>query len=133
MVEPAEVRRRTMQAVKSKDTTPEMVVRRLAHRLGYRYRLHRRDLPGTPDLVFPARRKVIFIHGCFWHGHSCARGARAPKVNAAYWAAKIARNKARDQANLLKLATLGWRHLVIWECELKRSDELRKKLEGFLI
>jgi DNA mismatch endonuclease (patch repair protein) len=127
---PAE-RSAVMAAVKGKDTTPELRVRRLAHALGYRFRLHRKDLPGAPDLVFPGRSKAIFVHGCFWHGHDCPRGARAPKANAAYWSAKIARNRARDAAALDALSALGWEALVLWECELKR-DDLPDRLRGFL-
>lgn len=132
MIETAEVRRRTMQAVKAKDTAPEMMVRRLAHRLGYRYRLHRRDLPGTPDLVFPARRKVILVNGCFWHGHDCARGARRPKQNANYWREKISRNEERDAKARESLQLMGWNILVIWECELKELTQVRQVLSGFL-
>jgi len=93
-----------MRAVKSKDTTPEMVVRRLIHGIGYRYRLHGKELPGKPDLVFAGRRKVIFVDGCFWHGHDCKRGARQPKANGDYWKPKIARNVQRDADNLVALA-----------------------------
>ena len=96
-METPEVRRRTMQAVKSENTGPELAVRRLAHSMGYRFRLHRKDLPGKPDLVFPRLRKVIFVHGCFWHGHDCARGARVPVQNRAYWTKKIKGNKVRDE------------------------------------
>lgn len=127
---PAE-RSRVMAAVKGKDTKPEMRVRRLAHAMGYRFRLHRKDLPGAPDLVFPGRKKAIFVHGCFWHGHDCARGSRKPKANAAYWRAKIAKNRARDQKTLAALAMAGWQALVLWECELKR-DDLPDRLRGFL-
>jgi DNA mismatch endonuclease (patch repair protein) len=127
---PAE-RSAVMAAVKSENTAPERMVRRLAHALGYRFRLHRKDLPGAPDLVFPGRRKAIFVHGCFWHGHDCARGARAPKANAAYWQAKIARNHARDVANLTAIAACGWAPLVLWECELRRHD-LPDRLRAFL-
>ncbi|MEO4041146.1 very short patch repair endonuclease [Hoeflea sp. CAU 1731] len=123
-----------MRAVKSRDTAPEMVVRRLVHALGYRYRLHRRDLPGAPDLVFPGRRKVVFVHGCFWHGHDCPRGARAPKTNADYWRAKIARNTARDARNAQALADAGWRVLTVWECETPKAKRaaLEVKLKAFL-
>ncbi|MGD2131347.1 MAG: very short patch repair endonuclease [Maricaulaceae bacterium] len=120
-----------MARVKSKNTKPEMLVRRAAHALGYRFRLHRKDLPGAPDLVFASRRAVIFVHGCFWHGHDCARGARMPKANAAYWRAKIARNRARDAASTQALEADGWRVLTVWECELKR-DDLPDRLSAFL-
>ncbi|MGB3486953.1 MAG: very short patch repair endonuclease [Xanthobacteraceae bacterium] len=127
-------RSRVMRAVRSKDTAPEMTVRRLVHSLGYRYRLHRSDLPGKPDLVFPGRHKVIFVHGCFWHGHSCARGARLPATNVDYWKKKISRNVARDAATLDKLNAEGWSSMTIWECELKAADRprLTKRIEEFL-
>ncbi len=108
-----------MRRVKGRDTTPELKVRRALTRLGARYRLHRADLPGKPDIVMPGRRLAIFVHGCFWHGHDCARGARTPQQNRDYWVAKIARNVARDAANAQALATLGWRVEVVWECELR--------------
>src|ERR1700689_5110648 len=104
-----EIRSATMRAVKSKDTKPELEVRSLIHHLGYRFRLHRRDLPGTPDLVFPGRRKVIFVHGCFWHGHDCPRGSRVPKANQNYWMRKVARNRERDLASQRALTASGWR------------------------
>lgn len=132
MKEDAALRSRIMRAVKGRDTAPEMLVRQLAHGLGYRYRLHRADLPGKPDLVFPARRKIIFVHGCFWHGHDCRRGSRAPKENAAYWRKKISGNKERDHANIKKLTALAWRCLVIWECELKQPALVRRVLSRFL-
>src|ERR1017187_4128178 len=103
-----EVRRRTMRAVKSKDTAPELTVRRLAHGMGYRFRLHRKDLPGKPDLVFPRLHRALFVHGCFWHGHDCARGARVPVQNRAYWTQKIERNHERDKTAQASLRTLGW-------------------------
>jgi DNA mismatch endonuclease (patch repair protein) len=108
-----------MRAVRGKDTGPERTVRRLLWRAGHRYRLQRRDLPGRPDLTFAGARLAVFVHGCFWHGHTCARGARQPKQNAAYWSAKIARNRARDAATLAALGDLGWRGLTLWECELR--------------
>ena len=128
-----EDRARVMRAVKGKDTKPEMIVRRRAHALGYRFRLHRKDLPGKPDLVFPGRRKVIFVHGCFWHGHECARGSRQPKQNAEYWRNKIARNVERDADNLQALERLGWQTQVIWECEMKDRDALADRLRAFLV
>lgn len=121
-----------MRAVKGSDTTPELVIRHLAHSMGYRYRLHRKDLPGKPDLVFPGRRKVIFIHGCFWHGHDCARGARVPKNNREYWIKKIDGNQMRDRAALDALARSGWQTLVLWECELGDQTRLRRRLHNFL-
>ncbi len=108
-----------MRAVKSRDTSPELVVRALLRPIAPGYRLHRRDLPGKPDVVYISRKLAIFVHGCFWHGHDCARGARAPKTNAAYWRAKIARNRARDETTLAAYAAMGWRVLVVFECELK--------------
>jgi DNA mismatch endonuclease (patch repair protein) len=130
-MESPEVRRRTMQAVKSVNTEPEMIVRRMIHAQGFRYRLHRRDLPGCPDLVFPRTRKIIFVHGCFWHGHDCARGARMPKTNADYWSAKISRNRARDAKAKKQLRAHGWSVVVIWECETG-SENLRDRLAEFL-
>lgn len=121
-----------MRAVRSKDTKPELAVRRIAYGLGYRYRLHRRDLPGTPDLAFIGRRKAVFVHGCFWHGHGCSRGARTPKENRAYWVLKIARNRERDGRHLAELEALGWRSLVVWECELREPSRVRERLAGFL-
>jgi DNA mismatch endonuclease (patch repair protein) len=131
MTETSADRSRVMRAVKSRDTKPEMVVRRLAHRLGYRHRLHRPDLPGKPDLTFPSRRKVVFMHGCFWHGHNCARGARVPKNNRDYWTAKIARNKARDTKNCDRLRAMGWSVLTVWECQTKDAG-LEPRLRAFL-
>ena len=121
-----------MRAVKSIDTKPELLVRRLTHALGYRYRLHRADLPGKPDLVFSSRRKVIFVHGCFWHGHNCPRGARTPKSNTDYWLRKITRNQARDQANLEALNHQGWDTLIVWECQTKDFETLELCLTNFL-
>lgn len=132
MTETREHRSRVMRAVKSSDTKPELIVRRLIHRLGYRYRLHRADLPGKPDLVFASRRKVIFVHGCFWHGHDCARGARTPKTNADYWGLKIARNRARDERARAALEQAGWAVLIVWECELKDNEALAEILIRFL-
>jgi len=126
------VRSKTMRAVTSKDTGPELIVRRLLHSLGYRYRLHGSALPGKPDLVFSARRKVIFVHGCFWHGHACLRGARVPKTNTGYWVEKIERNRKRDDRSLEELSKLEWDALVVWECEIRATDELSMKLTQFL-
>jgi len=125
-------RSRIMRTVKSVDTGPEMIVRRMLHKLGYRYRLHRKDLPGKPDLVFPSRKAVIFVHGCFWHGHDCKRGARTPKTNTQYWTDKIRRNVERDAQAIIDLKAAGWRVLVIWECELKDIDRLRSRSVAFL-
>ncbi len=122
-----------MGRVRAKDTKPEMVVRRLVHSLGYRYRLHSRVLPGHPDLVFPARRKVIFVHGCFWHRHGddCPL-TRTPKSRLEFWLPKFDQNAARDRANQAKLDVLGWSHLVVWECELRDQNLLRARLKDFL-
>lgn len=127
-----ETRSAIMRAVSSENTTPEVTVRRLLHSLGYRYRLHVRGLPGTPDIVFASRKKTVFINGCFWHGHDCARGARVPKSNAEYWIAKIARNRARDGKTRARLRTSGWAVLVVWECELRDKTRLVKRLSRFL-
>lgn len=132
MTESPELRSRIMQAVKGRNTSPELLVRSLVHRQGYRFRIHRKDLPGSPDLVFAGRHKVIFVHGCFWHGHNCKRGARVPKSNTAYWKAKIARNVARDAGNLSQLKLLGWRALIVWECELKSEAQLKSRIGRFL-
>ena len=122
-----------MRRVKARDTGPELIVRKALRQLGYTgYRLDRRDLPGRPDIAFIGRKRAIFVHGCFWHGHDCRRGARTPKTNAAYWTAKIARNRARDAAAEAALADLGWRSLSIWECELKDQPALAARLAGFL-
>lgn len=121
-----------MRAVKGADTTPELAVRRLAHGMGYRFRLHRKDLPGKPDLTFPRLRKVVFVHGCFWHGHDCARGARIPVQNREYWTRKVARNMERDRSVRSALQGLGWKSLVVWECEIKDLDRLRRELRRFL-
>lgn len=130
--ETTKLRSRIMRAVKGRDTGPEMFVRRLAFNMGHRYRLHRADLPGRPDLVFAGRRKVIFVHGCFWHGHDCPRGARQPKQNAAYWSAKINGNRDRDAKNLAALNRLGWETLIIWECEIKEPVAVKRRIADFL-
>lgn len=129
-----ERRSRNMAAIKGKDTKPELFVRRLVHSLGYRYRLHRKDLPGKPDLVFGPRQKVIFVHGCFWHGCECpgCLDARRPKSNTGYWNPKIEGNKARDQKHQQALEGLGWQVLVIWDCEIKNQPALRRRLVDFL-
>lgn len=121
-----------MGRIKGKNTRPEMVARRMAHSLGYRFRLHRRDLPGTPDLTFPRFRCVIFVHGCFWHQHAECRRSTMPKSRQDYWQPKLARNVERDQAAMDKLKQRGWRVLVIWECEVEKLDQLRERLSTFL-
>jgi DNA mismatch endonuclease, patch repair protein len=127
-------RSRNMASIRSKDMKPELAVRKLAHRLGFRFRLHRKDLPGKPDLVFPKYKSVIFVHGCFWHQHGetkCLDG-RPPKSNAGYWGPKLARNLERDLLHKNELERQGWRVLVIWECETKKPELTAGKIENFL-
>jgi len=121
-----------MRAVKGKNTRPEQAVRSLLHALGYRFRLHRKDLPGSPDIVLHGRKAVILVHGCFWHGHGCKRGRRAPKTNADYWTRKLAGNAARDARAKAELEAVGWRVLVVWECETEDRETLAGKLRTFL-
>lgn len=121
-----------MALVKSKNTGPELVVRKLAHSLGYRYRLHGTRLPGKPDLVFAKRKKVIFVHGCFWHRHAGCRKASTPASNMDYWLPKFERTVERDRETAEALSTLGWSMLVVWECELKNPGALAEKLSAFL-
>lgn len=123
-----EKRSAVMARVKSKDTSPEKAVRRILTRLGARYRLHRKDLPGHPDIVMPGRKLAVFVHGCFWHGHDCARGSRVPKANRDYWLAKVGRNKARDEAVQQALRADGWAVETVWECELKDEPGLTARL-----
>ena len=120
-----------MARVRGRDTTPERLVRRMVHRLGHRFRLHRAELPGKPDLVFPSKQRVIFVHGCFWHHHSCKRGTR-PRTNEKFWDEKLLRNQRRDQAANRALKRAGWKVLVVWECETKNVDRLGKRLSEFL-
>ena len=127
-----EVRSRIMARVKSKGMKPEMQVRRLLHGLGYRYRLHRKDLPGRPDIVFPSRRKVVFVNGCFWHKHAGCPRVRIPATNRDYWLAKLERNRARDERNLTLLREGGWTAMTVWECELKDVDAVTESLTQFL-
>ncbi|MCW0196818.1 very short patch repair endonuclease [Sphingopyxis sp.] len=127
----AERRSANMARIRSTDTKPELVVRRLLHGLGYRYRCHRRDLPGKPDLVFTSRRKIVFVHGCFWHQHpGCPRATR-PKSSKSYWHQKLTRNVERDEVSRSQLEDEGWDVLTVWECETKRPD-LKKRLQQFL-
>lgn len=128
----AEERSRIMSKIKAKDTEPEMAVRRILHRLGYRYRLHRPDLPGRPDLTFSSRHKVIFVNGCFWHNHQGCVLARIPSSNRDYWQTKFEKNRSRDRRNLTLLKREGWTPLTIWECELSDPEALTKKLIAFL-
>lgn len=126
-----EQRRRIMQAVKRKDTGPEMAVRRLLHSAGFRYRLHVKGLPGSPDLVFPARRKAIFVHGCYWHGHGCKKG-RLPKSGLDYWGQKIEANRQRDARKEAELRDAGWDVLTVWQCEIADKATLETRLWSFL-
>ena len=121
-----------MRAIKSRDTTPEKIVRKIVHGQGYRYRLHRKDLPGKPDLVFGPLRKVIFVHGCFWHSHHCKRGNRRPKTNKKYWDHKLDKNIERDAANKIKLSALDWEVFVVWECEIKDEKKIISRITRFL-
>lgn len=122
-----------MRRVRSRGTGPETTVRRLLRARGVGYRLNRADLPGKPDIVLAGRRLAIFVHGCFWHGHDCARGARVPKANRAYWVAKVGRNRARDAAARAALRALGWRVETVWECELKTSPALENRVDTWLV
>ncbi len=128
----AEKRSAVMRRVKSRDTAPELKVRKALTRLGARYRLHRADLPGKPDIVLPGRKLAIFVHGCFWHGHDCARGSRVPKANRDYWLGKVGKNRARDEANRAALAARGWRVETVWECELKEETALSARLAALI-
>lgn len=127
-----EQRHRCMSRIGPRDSKPEMVVRSLVHRLGYRFRLHRKDLPGKPDVVLPRHRKVIFVHGCFWHRHSCKYGRPQPRQNAEFWRDKLQRNVERDKRVRQRLRENGWQVLVVWECETRDTDRLRKRIGGFL-
>lgn len=122
-----------MRSVRGKNTLPEMIVRREAHGAGFRYRLHRKDLPGRPDLCFPSRKKIIFVHGCFWHGHGCKIG-KLPKSRLDFWRPKIERNRKRDADVLSQLEAAGWSTLIIWQCELKNhdSEQIRERIVNFL-
>lgn len=126
-----EQRSRAMSRVKNKNTKPEVHVRRMLHRMGYRFRLHRRDLPGAPDIVLPRYRSIVFVHGCFWHSHDCPRGAR-PSTRAKFWNAKLDSNIERDRVNRVVLEQRGWRVLTVWECELRDPDTVHDKLRHFL-
>lgn len=121
-----------MRSVRGKNTTLEMRVRSLVHSMGYRYALHVKELPGKPDLVFVSRKKIIFVHGCFWHKHKCRHGSISPATNADYWSSKRGRNVERDREHIKALRKDGWKVLVIWECWTRNTDSLRKRLEAFL-
>lgn len=120
-----------MSKIRSKDTKPEKVIRSLLHNLGYRFRLHRKDLPGRPDIVLPRHRKIILIHGCFWHGHDCKLASK-PKSNCDYWARKIAGNRERDTRNAVLLEQKGWQVLELWECEIRKLDGIEARLQEFM-
>lgn len=126
-------RSENMRKIRSKDTKPELTVRKLCREIGFSgYRIHRKDLPGKPDLAWIGRKLAVFVHGCFWHGHDCAEGVRKPKSNRDYWIPKINRNQQRDAKNVADLYTAGWNILVVWECEISEKDALSKKLQRFL-
>lgn len=127
-----EQRSRNMAAIKGKNTKPELAVRSLIHRLGYRYALHRKDLPGRPDIVFPSRRKIVFVHGCYWHMHDCPDGRVIEKTRTEFWQAKRKGNAARDRLRTRVLLAQGWEVLEVWACELKESDSLTTRLRAFL-
>jgi DNA mismatch endonuclease (patch repair protein) len=127
-----QARSENMRRIRSKDSKPELAVRRLVHSLGYRYRLHHHGLPGRPDIVFSQRRKVVFIHGCFWHQHAGCKIAHRTKSNLHYWKPKLQRNKRRDMRNLAALNKMGWKTLVVWECETANLSGVRKRVRRFL-
>ncbi|UCV21484.1 very short patch repair endonuclease [Ferribacterium limneticum] len=122
-----------MQAVRRHDTAPEMAVRRLLHAMGYRFRLHRKDLPGSPDIVLPGHRKIILVHGCFWHGHERCKRAKSPTKNMETWRIKIEANQMRDAKNVVALRELGWGVLIVWECEVRDQEQLANRLRDFLL
>jgi DNA mismatch endonuclease (patch repair protein) len=126
-------RSRMMSRVKGKDTSPEKKVRSTIHQMGYRFRLHRKDLPGKPDIVLPRHGKIIFVHGCFWHGHEGCKRSKRPSSNTEFWNKKLSRNKERDKQNLESLRRSGWDVLVVWECQVKDREQLRAILERFLV
>jgi DNA mismatch endonuclease, patch repair protein len=127
-----ERRSANMRQIRSQNTSPELALRRMLHRLGYRFRLHRKDLPGKPDLVFPSRKKAIFVHGCFWHQHPECREGRVPSTRLEYWVPKSARNQQRDQAVQSALEKQGWQSLIVWECELKDATATSRTVKRFL-
>jgi len=120
-----------MRHIRSKNTVPELAVRKLVYSLGYRYRLHSKKLPGHPDLVFGSRKKAIFVHGCFWHAHTCSKG-QPPKSRLDYWIPKLENNKKRDEKNVKKLEEMGWKVYVVWQCEIKNIKNLELELISFL-
>lgn len=128
----SETRSRIMSHIHGKDTAPEMAIRRLIHGMGYRYRLHDRSLPGTPDIIFRARKKIIFVNGCFWHRHQGCRLATIPKTNVDYWTEKFRLNAERDRKTLEEFESIGWKTLVIWQCEIRDVEKLKGKIIEFL-
>ena len=120
-----------MRRVRGKDTKPEIAVRRVAHALGYRFRLHRRDLPGSPDIVFPKLRKAIFVHGCYWHRHDCKK-ATVPKSNVSFWQNKFEANIERDRRNLVSLSEMGWLTMIVWQCETEKEENIAEMISNFL-
>tara|TARA_B100000925_G_scaffold264554_1_gene223152 strand:+ start:97 stop:516 length:420 start_codon:yes stop_codon:yes gene_type:complete len=130
--EVSEQRSRNMSAIKSKNTKPEIIVRKLLHSKGYRFRLHKKDLPGSPDIVLPKYKTVIFVHGCFWHRHQNCKYASNPKTRREFWEKKFKENIERDKKTQKKLKNLGWKTKILWECEIKKQDKLIKKIEDFL-
>lgn len=131
---PKEKRSAIMRKIGPIDSTQEIYIRKIAYSMGYRFRLHRKELPGNPDVVFPKYKKVIFIHGCFWHGHKNCKRAPIPRSNRVFWKRKITNNFLRDEINYRKLSKLGWKHLTIWQCTIKKKNEilLKKKIKSFL-
>lgn len=128
-----ERRSENMRQIRGKNTAPELAIRKLCREIGFTgYRIHRKDLPGKPDLAWVGRKLAIFVHGCFWHGHDCAEGIRKPKSNRDYWIPKIERNQQRDAENIAALRAAGWNVLVIWECEINEQGRLSKRLQRFL-
>jgi DNA mismatch endonuclease Vsr len=127
-----DVVRRRMSRIRKTGSKPEVLVRQIVHRLGYRFRINRRDLPGTPDIVFPGRRKVIFVHGCFWHQHPGCKHANQPRTRTDYWLPKLARTAERDEHAFAELERLGWQPLVLWECELRNPTSVAARLQAFL-
>jgi DNA mismatch endonuclease (patch repair protein) len=125
-------RSRLMARVHASNTTPELAVRSMVHHMGFRFRLNVPQLPGRPDLVFPSLRKIVFIHGCFWHGHTCRAGQNRPASNKDYWTAKLERNMSRDRLNVRRLRQAGWSVMTIWECQLRDAERIRAKLLRFL-
>ncbi len=121
-----------MSTVKNRNTKPELIVRSMLHRMGYRFRIHRRDLPGNPDITLPKHKKIVFVHGCFWHGHKKCRRAKRPTTNQEFWNKKLNSNIKRDNKNVLELNKAGWQTLVVWSCEIKDKDNLMQRLQNFI-